>query len=74
MFDLKTNADFKKIVTSGKHESKSEIRDRCLEASRKRHGPPPLGRYASSRAYGKDAIAALRAIEGREMGDVDGIA
>ena len=44
----------------------------------KHHGSgtdrPPLGRYASSRAYGKDAIAALRAIEGREMGDVDGIA
>ena len=35
---------------------------------------PLLGRYASSRDYGKDAIAALRAIEEREMGYAGGVA
>ena len=35
---------------------------------------PLLGRYASSGEYGRDAIAALRAIEEREMGYAGGIA
>ena len=35
---------------------------------------PLLGRYASSRDYGKDAIAALRAIEEHETAYADGIA
>ena len=43
----------------------------------KNHGSvmdrPLLGRYASSRDYGRDAIAALRAIEECEMGDAGGI-
>ena len=33
---------------------------------------PLLGRYASSGEYGRDAIAALRAIEEREMGYAGG--
>ena len=35
---------------------------------------PLLGRYASCREYGREAIAALRAIEEREMGNAGGIA
>ena len=35
---------------------------------------PLLGRYASSGEYGRDAIAALGAIEEREMGNAGGIA